>query len=117
MAQSGSARAGHMQYYPHRISSRRRWPPMARRWPPLTVLLGSIPIMVRFWLRKGEAHRGLGQQREALAAYDRALELGLGHAMVWFGKGWAHDALGQNQEALTAFDRYLALAPDDIDIW
>jgi tetratricopeptide (TPR) repeat protein len=44
---------------------------------------------------KSELHRKLGEYREAVAAYDRALALDPAQANAWYEKGECHAALGK----------------------
>ena len=51
------------------------------------------------WARKGRTLRLLVRYDEALASYDRALELNSRFAWAWTGKGQVLERLGQLTEA------------------
>jgi tetratricopeptide (TPR) repeat protein len=66
---------------------------------------------------RGEGLHVQGRFAEALAAYERALELDPKFAFAWTGKGTMLYFLGRDEEALAAFERALALAPKDASAW
>ena len=53
----------------------------------------------------------LGRHEEALASYDRAVELDPRYALVWFYRGNALAALGRHEAALASYDRAVELNP------
>jgi tetratricopeptide (TPR) repeat protein len=55
----------------------------------------------------------LGKYAEALAGYERAIELDPQDPTFWYNKGWALDDLWRYAEALEAFDRVTELDPKD----
>ena len=54
----------------------------------------------------------IGRNGEAMASYDRALELAPHSAEAWFGRGMTLLAMGRVSEAITSFERVLAVKPD-----
>lgn len=70
--------------------------------PDDTQLLGSI----------GFELMQAGRNREALARFDRAVELKPGWAEVQFGRGFLLQQLNNHEAALAAFDLALASNPD-----
>lgn len=65
---------------------------------------------------------GLGLQRareyvQALAAYERAIELDPTYTIYWNDKGVALEALGRPQEAIVAYDRAIRLEPNYALAW
>ena len=58
-----------------------------------------------------------GDAPEALASFDRALELDGGHAAARFNRALALEALGRKAEARTAWERYLEVAAGDAAGW
>jgi len=58
---------------------------------------GVEPHMVdtNAWIGRGDALRALGRDREALDAYNRAIEIGPHWSNAWYGRGEAQRALGQ----------------------
>lgn len=54
---------------------------------------------------------------EAIASFDKALELKLEDADIWCNRGKALQELGQLEEAVTNFDRAIEIKPDQLDSW
>ena len=54
---------------------------------------------------------------EAIACFDRALEIRSGFADAWLGKGAALWALGRKEEAIACFDRALESDPRFAAAW
>ena len=63
------------------------------------------------YLNEGVQLYSLGRYREALAAYEQALDLDPHFADAYFGKGNALYFLGRYEEALRAFEQAIRLAP------
>jgi len=63
------------------------------------------------WHRKADALAELGYRIEAVASYDRALELNPHCEETWFNKGVLLAHLGSYKEALACYDRALELNP------
>jgi len=59
----------------------------------------------------------LKRHKEALAAYDRALELRPDNADAWYNKGFTLNDLKRHKEALASYDRALELMPDCAEAW
>ena len=60
---------------------------------------------------KGNALSALGRKEEAIACYDRALEIEPRYAHAWNNKGIALSALGRKEEAIACYDRALEIDP------
>ncbi len=56
-----------------------------------------------------------GRVAEALADYDRALELNKALPRIWYNKGLLLAQLGRNDSAMVYFDRTVDLAPTNVD--
>jgi tetratricopeptide (TPR) repeat protein len=56
---------------------------------------------------------GYDQYDEALACFDRALQLDPGALLAWLGKASALGDLERNEEALACFDHVLKLDPEN----
>ncbi len=59
----------------------------------------------------------IGRQPEALAAYERAIEIDPKDAASWSNKGNAPNDLGRHAEALTAYERAIAIDPTFAVAW
>jgi hypothetical protein len=81
-----------------------------------TAPLGE-PVSVRGseqdWLDEGRRLGNLGRYEEALAAFDRAIELDPDEANTHTNRGRALRNMGRYEEALTAIDRAIELDPND----
>jgi tetratricopeptide (TPR) repeat protein len=69
------------------------------------------------WYHRGQALCSDGRFDEAVACYDRALELSPGDPLLWKRRGFALIKAGRYREAAASFDRALALDPDDTTAW
>jgi tetratricopeptide (TPR) repeat protein/tRNA A-37 threonylcarbamoyl transferase component Bud32 len=66
---------------------------------------------------KGVSLSNLGKPQEAIACYNRALEINPTHADAWCNKGAALYDLGKPQEAIACYDRALEINPTHADAW
>jgi len=57
-----------------------------------------------------------GKYREAIAAFDKALEIDSKLSFVWNDRGICYRELGEFEEALKSFLRAVELAPDDVEV-
>ena len=74
--------------------------------------------MVAFaWGVRGEVLGLLGRYEEAVASYDRALELDPEFAIAWDNRGGALGMLGRYEEALLSCDRALELDRESAGAW
>jgi tetratricopeptide (TPR) repeat protein len=69
------------------------------------------------WLSSGVSLYLLGQHEEAIAAYDKALEIKPDMHWAWNNKGAALASLGRYEEAIAAYDKALELKPDKHEAW
>ena len=69
------------------------------------------------WSNKGVSMSALGRKEEAVACYDRALEIDPRFANAWLGKGAALYELGRSEEAIACCDRALEIDPRDPHTW
>ena len=60
---------------------------------------------------KGVALRDLGRHEEAIAAFDKAIEIDPQCAKAWNNKGIALDKLAKHEEAKEAFEKALEINP------
>ena len=66
---------------------------------------GSMDNESDLWNNEGVALHGLGRCQEALACYERGLEINSRGSVLWQNKGRALDTLGRTQEAKACFRR------------
>ena len=57
-----------------------------------------------------------GKYREAIVAFDKALEIDSKLSYVWNDRGICYRELGEFEEALKSFLRAVELAPDDVEV-
>jgi len=75
------------------------------------------PMYSRAWGARGLALCGLGRLEEALASYNRSLELCPDSAETWNNRGVTLSDLRRLQEAVSSFERAIALQPDYAEAW
>lgn len=66
---------------------------------------------------QGLCSSGLGRHAQALASFDRALELQPGDVPATINRGTTLRALGRPAEALACYDRLLASAPESFEVF
>jgi tetratricopeptide (TPR) repeat protein len=59
----------------------------------------------------------IGRDEDALAAFDRAIELDPKDVRAWIGKGFALKSLGRYPDSLVAHDRVIELDPNFANVW
>jgi tetratricopeptide (TPR) repeat protein len=64
-----------------------------------------------YWFRKGALCATYGNDRAAIAYFNKALALNPGHRGAHFSKGVSYGQLGHYQKALDAIDKAIALEP------
>ncbi len=69
------------------------------------------------WYNKGVTLGKLGRTKEALDAYEKAIQGNLDFADSWYNKGAVLSDLGRTKKALAAFNRVIELDPDDPSAW
>jgi Flp pilus assembly protein TadD len=57
----------------------------------------------------GNCQGCLGKNEDAIAAYDKALQLDPGHAEVWFNKGVLLKKIGMSREATQCIEKSMEL--------
>ena len=63
------------------------------------------------WVNKGAVLCDLDRSEEAIACYNKALEINPRYAKLWYNKGVALIALGRPKEAISAFQQFIECAP------
>lgn len=66
-----------------------------------------------YWFRKGSLCATYGNDRAAIAYFNKALALNPGHKGAYFSKGVSYGQLGHYQKALDAIDKAIALEPEN----
>jgi tetratricopeptide (TPR) repeat protein len=66
-----------------------------------------------YWFRKGSLCATYGNDRAAIAYFNKTLALNPGHKGAYFSQGVSYGQLGQHQKALEAIDRAIALEPQN----
>ncbi|NJM27639.1 MAG: tetratricopeptide repeat protein [Pseudanabaena sp. RU_4_16] len=54
---------------------------------------------------------------EAIASFDRAVDIKPDFHAAWHNKGWAYFKLGRYPESINCFDRAIAIKPDQYNSW
>ncbi|MBD2344436.1 serine/threonine-protein kinase [Anabaena subtropica] len=67
--------------------------------------------------KKGNTFFELQRYKDALSAYQKAVEIRPDYAKGWNGQGKTLSRLKQYQEALTAYDKTIQLQPDYVEAW
>ncbi len=65
------------------------------------------------WFEKGVKFYGPGNFKEALNAYNKAIQLNPQYAEAYIGRGAAYADLGNNQQAINDFTKAIQLNPKD----
>ena len=65
----------------------------------------------------GNALVNLGRYEEAIASYDKALEIKPDQDEGWYNRGIALVILGRSEEAIASYDKALEIKPDKDEAW
>src|SRR3990170_700112 len=69
------------------------------------------------WVNKGFSFNSLGKYQEAIACYDRAIEIDPRLVGAWNGKGVAFAKLGRYQEEIACYDKAIGIDPREAGAW
>jgi Tfp pilus assembly protein PilF len=69
------------------------------------------------WFELGLKQAYLGNMEEAIASWDKAIELNANLAVAWHNRGSALGHLAKFTEAIASFDRALKINSDDAQTW
>ncbi|WP_249267949.1 tetratricopeptide repeat protein [Microcystis aeruginosa FBCC-A68] len=69
------------------------------------------------WHKKGLIHAMGKEYEQAIASWDRALEIKPDDPDAWFIRGFALYNLGRFEQAIASYDQALEIKPDDPDAW
>ncbi len=71
----------------------------------------EIPQTHYDFYRLAKSHEREGHLDEAMAAYEKAIELSQSYAHAWYYKGLLHQKLGQYDAAISCAEKALKLEP------
>jgi ABC-type phosphate transport system substrate-binding protein/Flp pilus assembly protein TadD len=74
-------------------------------------LVGGTALLAKAWTGKGSALMNLGRSEEALAGFDKAIELHPNSAETWSSRGNVLMGLGWADEARASYERAAQLQP------
>ena len=83
----------------------------------LEQLIKNNPSDVRYYLFLGDLYFSNEMTTEALAIYQKALELDDSDYEIWYNQGLAFRQLGRYEEAVVSFNKALELNPNDYEAW
>ncbi|MEH1768995.1 MAG: CHAT domain-containing protein, partial [Nostoc sp.] len=69
------------------------------------------------WYNRGITLDKLGRFEEAIASYDRAIEIKPDDDLAWYNRGVVLDNLGRFEEAIASYDRAIEIKPDNDSAW
>lgn len=84
--------------------------------PLLLVRLETLRVHFTRWeTSPAQPYGDKGEYHQAIADYDRAIELGpdLAEAYPYYGRGLVHKMRGEKEKAIRDFERFLELSEDD----
>ncbi|MBW4646160.1 MAG: tetratricopeptide repeat protein [Goleter apudmare HA4340-LM2] len=67
--------------------------------------------------KQGNTLFDLQRYQEALAVYEKAVNIRADYAQGWYGQGQTLDKLNQYQAALIAYDKAIQIQPDYLEAW
>ena len=71
--------------------------------------IAANPRYTEAYTLLGNCQDCLGQNEEAIASYDKALQIDPGHAEAWFNKGMSLKKTGQIKESLQCIEKSIDL--------
>ena len=78
---------------------------------------GAADKTASFWNNKGASLYALGRYEDAVACFDKALEIDPSSPVTWNNKGNPLHSAGRNEEALACYTRAIELNPKDSRLW
>ena len=79
-----------------------------------TEMIQREPEEGRYYTLRASSFWALGKAEEALADFDKAIELGYKEAHAYTSRGLFHAAIGNHEEAIADYNRAIEIDPDDI---
>ncbi|WP_414588282.1 CHAT domain-containing protein, partial [Scytonema sp. PCC 10023] len=69
------------------------------------------------WNNRGVALGNLGRHEEAIASYDKAIEIKPDYDSAWNNRGVALGNLGRYEDAVASYNKAIEIKPDDDSAW
>lgn len=92
-------------------------PPVWSENPAIIAAHQKLCSTAPYWLNRGATLYTLGRHEEAIASYDKALEINPGDHAVWSNRSLVLYILGRHEEAIISYDKVLEIKPDDYYAW
>ncbi|NEQ36182.1 MAG: tetratricopeptide repeat protein [Okeania sp. SIO3I5] len=77
----------------------------------------TLEKKVDLLIEQGRLNNSIGKKLEAIAAYDKALEIKPDYYYAWNNKGNTLSDLGRYEEAISAYDKALGIKQNSHDSW
>lgn len=91
---------------------------------PINLYLANIPeketvttLSAQDYYDQGRDFNASEKYNEAIAAYDKAIELDPDYAHAWNSRGISLRKLERYEEAIASYDKTIKLDPDDAHVW
>lgn len=83
----------------------------------LRSLLPDLQLSAEGYFKLGNALYNEGRFEEAIANYDKALELNPDYYQAWYNHGYILDEVGRQEEAIASYDKSIESKPDFQEAW
>lgn len=87
------------------------------------LILGLVGVLWLFrrkeikWYNQGNKLRKLQRYEDAIASYERAIEIKSDYYEAWYYRSYLLYQLQRYEEAITSYDKVIQLNPEDADTW
>lgn len=87
------------------------------------LILGLVGVLWLFrrkeikWYNQGNKLRKLQRYEEAIASYERAIEIKSDYYEAWYYRSYLLYKLQRYEEAITSYDKVIQLNPEEADAW
>jgi len=75
----------------------------------LTKAIDKYPLYTEAYTMLGNCQECLSRNEDAIASYNKALQIDPSHADAWFNKGMVLKKIGQNKEAMQCIEKSIDL--------
>jgi len=69
------------------------------------------------WYNRGYILYNLGRYEEAVASFDKVIEIKPDYHEAWYNRGYILYELGRYEEAVASFDKVIEIKPDYHEVW